>query len=372
MVLAMANRRSIACLLAPLVLLSFVTDAAATFPTEALREFFAQANRIVLSPDPDLLAETRRQNIRTLAHEVFDFREAASLALGSEWQARTPAEREEFARLFADLLEGGYIAMMGSKVTMHGGLIMDYVGETIEGDTAVVRTIVLTRDGNDCPVNYQMVRVDTRWIVRDVSIDGVSLVANYRAQFQRVMRASSYADLMARMRTRAPDAPPVAVATIGRPPADVWHVAAPSIVDAPARPAPIATVQRVAAAVEPAAAVATPVVPAAVSAPVPAAVPVAVPIIVSAPNIAQAPPTSGAFWVQVGTFRDDDAVIDVMERLRQHSVTLFNAAESTPTGTREPVARVLVGPFSQWTEADAKLRELQASGFRPIIAEVRE
>ncbi len=361
MVLAMANRQSIACLLAPLVLLSFVTDAAATFPTEALRGFFAQANRIVLSPDPDLLVETRRQIIRTLAHQVFDFREAASLALGPEWQARTPAEREEFARLFADLLEGGYIAMMGSKVTMHGGLIMDYVGESIEGDTAVVRTIVLTRDGNDCPVNYQMVRVDTRWLVRDVSIDGVSLVANYRAQFQRVMRASSYADLMARMRTRSPDAPPVAVATIGRPPADVWHVAAPSIVDAPARPEPpVDTVQRVAAVIEPVAAVATPVVPA------------AAPTIVPVPDIAQAPPKSGAFWVQVGAFRDDAAVIDVMERLRQHSVTLFNAAESTATGTREPVARVLVGPFSQWTDADAKLRELQASGFRPFIAEVRE
>jgi phospholipid transport system substrate-binding protein len=361
MVLAMANRQSIACLLALLVPLSFVTDATATFPTEALRGFFAQANRIVLSPDPDLSVETRRHLIRTLAHEVFDFREAASVALGPEWQARTPAEREEFARLFADLLEGGYIAMMGSKVTMHGGLIMDYVDETIEGDTAVVRTIVLTRDGNDLPVTYQMVRVDTRWLVRDVNIGGVSLVANYRAQFQRVMRASSYGELMARMRTRAPDAPPVAVATIGRPPAEVWHVAAPSIVDAPARLAPpVDTVQWVAAVVEPAAAVAPTVVPA------------AAPIIVPVPAIAQAPPTSGAFWVQVGAFRDDDAVIDVMERLRQHSVTLFNAAESTATGTREPVARVLVGPFSQWTDADAKLRELQASGFRPIIAEVRE
>ena len=367
MVLAMANRRSIACLLAPLVLLSFVNDAAATFPTEALREFFAQANRIVLSPDPDLSVETRRHLIRTLAHEVFDFREAASVALGPEWQARTPAEREEFARLFADLLEGGYIAMMGSKVTMHSGLIMDYVDETIEDDTAVVRTIVLTRDGNDLPVNYQMVRVEARWLVRDVNIGGVSLVANYRAQFQRVMRAASYGELMARMRTRAPDAPPVAVATIGRPPAEVWHVAAPNIVDAPARPAaPGDSVQRVAAVVELAAAPAPTVVP--------AAVPAAAPIIVPVPDIAhaQAPPASGAFWVQVGAFRDDDAVIDVMERLRQHSVTLFNAAESTATGTREPVARVLVGPFSQWTDADAKLRELQASGFRPIIAEVRE
>ncbi len=361
MVSAMANRRSAACLGAALVLLSLVTDAAAMLPTHALRGFFAQANRIVLSPDPDLLVEARRHMIRALASEVFDFREAASLALGPEWQARTPAEREEFTRLFADLLEGGYIAMMGSRASMHDGLIMDYVGETIEGDTAVVRTIVLTRNGDDLPVDYQMVRVDTRWLVRDVNIDGRSLVANYRAQFQRVMQASSYGDLLARMRARATAATPAAVATIGRPPAEVWHVAAPSIAEAPAPPAPpVATGERVVAAVQPAAAVATTVVPAAE----PANVPV--------PDSGHAPPPSGAFWVQVGTFRHDDAVVDLMERLRQHSVTLFSAAEPAAGGAREPVARVLVGPFARWTEAAAKLRELQASGFTPFIAEVRE
>lgn len=361
MVFAMANRRSTVCLGAAVLLLSLVTDAAATFPTQALRGFFAQANRIVLSPDPDLSVEARRHLIRTLAHEVFDFRDAASLALGPEWQARTPGEREEFTRLFADLLEAGYIAMMGSTANMQGGLIMDYVGESVDGDTARVRTIVLARNGADLPVDYAMVHADTRWLVRDVTIDGVSLVANYRAQFQRVMQAASYAELVARMRARAPDAPVVPVATIGSPPADVWHLAAPNVVDAQVPHTPsIATVERVVPAVDPAAAVATTVVAAAP----PAIIPVA--------DLAQAPPTKGPFWVQVGAFRDDDAVVDVMERLRQHAVTLFNAAEPTASGAREPVARVLVGPFTQWAEADAKLRELQAGGFRPFIAEVRE
>ena len=361
MVLAMANRRSTVCLGAAVLLLSLVTDAAATFPTQALRGFFAQANRIVLSPDPDLSVEARRHLIRTLAYEVFDFREAASLALGSEWQARTPGEREEFSRLFADLLEAGYIAMMGSTANMQGGLIMDYVGETIDGDAARVRTIVLTRNGADLPVDFAMVRTDTRWSVRDVTIDGVSLVANYRAQFQRVMQASSYAELVARLRARAPDAPALPVATIGSLPAEVWHLAAPNIVEARAAHSPsLATAARVVPVADPAAAVAT----TAVAAAPPASVPVA--------DLAQAPSASGPFWVQVGAFRDDDAVVDVMERLRQHAVTLFNAAEPTASGARQPVARVLVGPFAQWAEADAKVRELQARGFQPFIAEVRE
>lgn len=380
----MANRRSIVFLVGAVVMLSLVNDAAAASPTQTLRGFFSQANRIVLSPDPDFLVEARRHIIRTLAYDVFDFREAAALALGPEWQARTPAERDEFTRLFADLLETGYIAMMGSKASVQGGLTMDYVGETIQGNTATVRTVVLTRNGADLPVDYQMVRADSRWqmvraderwLVRDVNIDGLSLVDNYRAQFQRVIQGSSYADLVARMRARAPDAPPVAVAasplpvisSAAPPAADAWHVASPDLVDSPAPLAPrIATVETaVVAAVAPAAAVAPPVVP--------TVVPAIEPSVVPAADIAQAPPaTSGRFWVQVGAFRDDDAVIDLMERLRQHSVTIFNAAESTAAGTRETVARVLVGPFSQWTEADAKLRELQASGFRPFIAEVRE
>lgn len=357
MVLAMANRRSTALFAGAVVILSFATQAAAS-PTQTLRGFFSQANRIVLSPDPDFLVEARRHIIRTLAYDVFDFREAAAVALGAEWQARTAAEREEFTRLFADLLETGYIAIMGSKASLQGGLTMEYVTETIEGDTATVSTLVVTRSGADLPVDYRMARADTRWLVRDVSIDGLSLVANYRAQFQRVMQAGSYADLVARMRARAPDAPPVAVAASAGPAGEVWHAAAPDLVDGSQAPAArIATV-------EPAAAVAVPVMPAAEPS-VPSVVPVA--------DIAQGQPAArGPFWVQVGAFRDDDAVVDVMERLRQHSVTLFNAAESTPTGAREPVARVLVGPFSEWSQADAKLRELQVSGFRPVIAVVRD
>jgi phospholipid transport system substrate-binding protein len=340
MVLAMAHRRSTALLVGAVVMLSVVHPASGASPTQTLQGFFSQANRIVLSPDPDFLVEARRRIIRTLAYGVFDFREAATLALGPEWQARTPAEREEFTRLFADLLETGYIAMMASKASVQGGLTIDYVGETIQDAAATVRTVVLTRTGADVRVEYRMVRAGARWLVRDVSIDGLSLVANYRAQFQRVIQASSYADLVARMRARAPDALVVAASP-------------PPVVSSAAPPARAATVGI------------APVVSAVVPAAEPSVVPVA--------DIAQAPPAGGGpFWVQVGVFRDDDAVVDVMERLRQHSVTLFNAAESTAAGMREAVARVLVGPFSRWTDADAKLRELQASGFRPFIAEVRE
>jgi phospholipid transport system substrate-binding protein len=366
MVFAMANRRSVALLAAFVVTLTVVSHAAAS-PAQTLQGFFSQANRIVLSPDPDFLVEARRNVIRTLTYDVFDFRHAAAAALGPEWQARTAAEREEFIRLFAELLETSFIAMLGSKASMHGGITMDYVGETINGDTATVRTLVVTRNGSDMPVDYQMARTGGRWLVRDVTIDGLGLVANYRAQFHRVMLASSYADLVARMRARAPDAPPVAVAASPKPAPPA--AGAPDLVDA--RPAVAPAV----AIVEPAVVAAAPA-PRAATVPVvavPAVTAVAEPSVIPVADVGQAPPAgAGPFWVQVGAFRDDEVVINVMERLRQYPVTLFNAAESTGAGTREPVARVLVGPFSQWTEADAKVRELQAGGFKPFIAVVRE
>jgi phospholipid transport system substrate-binding protein len=323
-------------LLAGAVLVLSASNAEAASPTDTLRRFFAQANRIVLSPDPDFLVAARRNIIRALAYDVFDFPRAAALALGPEWQARTPTEREEFIRLFADLLETGYIATIGSKASVHGGLTIDYVGETVHDDTATVRTVVLTPNGSDLPLEYQMARVGGRWLVRDVNIDGLSLIANYRAQFQRVMQGSSYEDLVARMRARAPDAPPLAPAA------------------------------------SPTAAGAAPVVETAIVAAAPANIAPAEPSVIPVADIAQAPPGDGRFWVQVGAFRDDEAVVQVMERLSQHPVTLFNETESTGAGVRQAVARVLVGPFTKWTEADAKVRELQAGGFRPFIAIVRE
>ena len=174
------------------------TDAAS--PTETLQTFFASANTILQSADPLRGLEAPRRGIRQLVDQVFDYQEAAELVLGPVWQTRTPAERTEFVRLFADFLERGFVAMIGSKASVAAGVSVQYLGEFIEGESATVATSVLTRNGGDLPVEYSMLRWGDRWMVRDVVIEGVSLIANYRAQFIRVIRASSYAGLIARMR----------------------------------------------------------------------------------------------------------------------------------------------------------------------------
>jgi phospholipid transport system substrate-binding protein len=152
--------------------------------------------------DPELRKEgkarDRRQAVRKIAEEIFDFGETAKRSLGRHWQPRTPAEREEFIGLFADLLERSYI----SKIELFNGEKVLFLGDQIDGDQATVRTKILTKQGNEIPVEYRMHRKGDRWLVYDVVIEGVSLVANYRTQFNKIIQTSSYPELVKRMKTK--------------------------------------------------------------------------------------------------------------------------------------------------------------------------
>jgi phospholipid transport system substrate-binding protein len=124
-------------------------------------------------------------------------------SLGRHWQDRTPAEREEFTRLFADLLEHAYI----SKIDRYSGENVNYVGESVEGDQATIRTKILTKQGSQVPVDYRMLRQADHWRVYDVIIEGVSLIASYRTQFNKVIQTSSFDNLVARLRSKEFSAP---------------------------------------------------------------------------------------------------------------------------------------------------------------------
>ena len=190
--------------------LSAAQPAWAMSPTGTLEAFFARTNTVLQSVDPAHGLKTPRQAIRDLVNEVFDFRAAAAVALGSVWLSRVPEEQDAFTRLFAILLERGFIAMIGSKASVVGGVRIQYLGESIDGESASVATTLLTRGGLELPIDYWMVRRGDRWKVRDVVVDGVSLVMNYRAQFARVLAAYPYAGLVARMQAETPAEPPPA------------------------------------------------------------------------------------------------------------------------------------------------------------------
>jgi phospholipid transport system substrate-binding protein len=182
--------------------LSAVTasPAAAGAPSDQLK---TQIDRVLKTlDDPELKkegrAKERRAAVRKIANDIFDFGETARRSLGRHWQPRTPAEREEFVELFADLLERSYI----SKVELYGGEKIQYLGDTIEGDQAKVQTKLLTKGGNEIPIEYRMHKKGDRWLVYDVVIEGVSLIANYRTQFNKIIQTASYQELVKKMKAK--------------------------------------------------------------------------------------------------------------------------------------------------------------------------
>jgi len=183
------------------IVLGAAVPARAGVPSDQLK---AQVDRVVRVLDDTELqksarAAERRAAIRRIANETFDFTETTRRALGPHWQARTPAEREEFTGLFADLLERSYI---GQIEQYSGNEKIQYLGDTIDGDQAQVRTKLITKAGAEVPVDYRMNRVGDRWLVYDVSIEGISLVLNYRAQFDRIIRSASYKVLAEKLKAK--------------------------------------------------------------------------------------------------------------------------------------------------------------------------
>jgi len=182
------------------IVLGAAVPARAGVPSDQLK---AQVDRVVRVLDDTELqksarAAERRAAIRGIANETFDFTETARRALGPHWQARTPAEREEFTGLFADLLERSYIG----KIELYSGEKVAYLGDTIDDGFATVLTKLITKQATEVPIDYRMIRRDDRWLVYDVSIEGVSLIANYRAQFNKIIQTSGYASLVQRLRAK--------------------------------------------------------------------------------------------------------------------------------------------------------------------------
>ena len=111
--------------------------------------------------------------------------------------------REEFIQLFGDRLLWGYFSIVRGNLPRDRPPTIRLVGEEVAagGRDALVRTMVGAKDGTDVRFDYVMTKAGANWLVHDVVVDGVSLIENYRAQVAHVLRASSYAGLVARLKS---------------------------------------------------------------------------------------------------------------------------------------------------------------------------
>jgi phospholipid transport system substrate-binding protein len=188
-------------LLSALWLVSTPSRAQAGEPQEKVRETIDAVLAVLQdkSLQGEENTEKRRAKMRQAVFQRFGFEEMAQRALGQYWSKRTPAEKKEFVTLFSDLLERSYITKIEGYT---GEQQVLYTKESIDKDYATVRTeIVVKRDAN-VEVVYQLLRRDGNWQVYDVVIEGVSLVNNYRTQFNNIISRESYEALVKKLKLK--------------------------------------------------------------------------------------------------------------------------------------------------------------------------
>jgi phospholipid transport system substrate-binding protein len=184
-----------------LLVLGTAAGAVAGSATDQLKPQLDQV--LATIDDPALRAESktaeRRQAIRAITDGIFDWTEMARRSLGRHWEERTVTEQTEFVALFRDLLERAFVG----KIERYGAENVAYVGESLEGDETTVRTLVTLKPGPKVGVDYRMAQQGTRWVIYDVVIQAISLVSNYRTQFESVLKTSPYQKLLTKLRAKA-------------------------------------------------------------------------------------------------------------------------------------------------------------------------
>jgi len=167
--------------------------------TEAVKETIDQvllvlANEDLKSPEK---AEEKRSVLQKVIGQRFDYEEMGKRTLGLHWRNLDEGQQKEFVLLFQDFLSNTY----AGNVDGYSGEQVEYLKERRKGDFAEVQTKVMSPK-IEVPLDYRLMRKSSRWMVYDVVIDGVSLVKNFRGQFNRIIKGSSFQGLLDKLRDK--------------------------------------------------------------------------------------------------------------------------------------------------------------------------
>ncbi len=194
------SRSAVGFLLMAVVIVAVPTQSIAGDPTVAMKVTIDEVLRIVR--DKELKqpgkVDARRHMLETVVAARFDYAEMSRRALGAPWNQLTDQQKQEFVDLFRTLLTNSY----ADKIETYSGEGVEYLNERTEKEYAEVRTKVLSGK-TEIPLDYRLVNKAAEWRVYDVVVDNVSLVNNYRGQFTKILRASSYTDLVEQLRKKS-------------------------------------------------------------------------------------------------------------------------------------------------------------------------
>jgi phospholipid transport system substrate-binding protein len=148
--------------------------------------------------------QERRAQIRQIVANRFDFPEMAKRSLGSNWQKISNDDRREFVELFTELLEKSY----ADQIESYNGEKIVYGRENVSQDQADVNTKIVTKKGEEIAVNYKLRSNGGDWKVYDVVIEDISIVNNFRSQFNRILANASFADLLKKLQSKSVEIKP--------------------------------------------------------------------------------------------------------------------------------------------------------------------
>src|SRR6266542_544807 len=201
------QKNIIAALLATCLLTLSPAAVRAGVPTEQVRQ---TADRVLSVLQDSRLKSAdkqkeRRDQIRQIVASRFDFAEMAKRSLGSNWQKVNNDEQRQFVELFTELLEKSY----ADQIESYDGEKIVYGRENVSQDQADVDTKILTKKGEQISVNYKLRSAGNDWKVYDVVIENISLVNNFRSQFNRILANASFAELLNKLQSKSVEIKPV-------------------------------------------------------------------------------------------------------------------------------------------------------------------
>ena len=184
-----------------LVLVCSCQTSYAGEPTEAIRGAVNQGVEILQNAKLDSQKQRTQviDQLRQIVYPLFDFNEMAKRSLGANWRRANPQQQKEFVLTFTALLEKTY----ADQIDLYNGQKVLYTGESIDGDYAQVDSRIIDKDGQTYSVVYRLHKVDGKWKIYDVIAENISLVNNYRSQFNRVIARSSFDELLKTMKEKA-------------------------------------------------------------------------------------------------------------------------------------------------------------------------
>jgi phospholipid transport system substrate-binding protein len=176
----------------------FTSSVAFATPTDDLKRTVDEVVRIVADKEMKKNEVKRRQALKKTISTIFDYSEMAKRSMGKHWNQRTAAEKKHFTELFATLLENSY----AGKIESYNNEKIVYLRETVDGDYSEIKSKVVTTARDEFTLDYRLFKQDGKWMVYDVVIEGVSLVSNYRSQFNKIITANGYDRLVKKLQSK--------------------------------------------------------------------------------------------------------------------------------------------------------------------------